>query len=85
MTDQTIATSIPAVSTQKTFAKAPTGAMLAKGTRWIVDLALVGTIAYLSMPVVAWQKHLEARDGIQRCSNPTLALLYDLISFNSWI
>lgn len=43
--------------------KAPTGATgaMAKGTRWIVDLALVGTIAYLSMPVVKNLLQLEGR------------------------
>lgn len=40
--------------------KAPS-AILAKGTRWIVDLALVGTIAYLSMPVVKNLLQLEGR------------------------
>ena len=33
----------------------------------------------------AWEATDEATDDIQRCWNPTLALLYDLISCNSWI
>ena len=41
--------------------------MLAKGSRWMVDLTLVGTIAYLSMPVVAWQETPRgATDDTQR-------------------